>query len=205
MGKNNKGGNNNKGNNAPAASGDSSKILDNATAAMKRTVDIMTKDFGAVRTGKASPAMVEGIMVECYGGQQKLKDVAAITAPEPLLLVIQPWDQSIVNNVTKAILASNIGISPVSDGRVIRLPFPELSTERRAELTKTIKERSEDAKVEVRNVRRDSNEAIKKAQKTDITEDEAKSMTEKIQKLTDKMIEDIQKACDAKIGELERI
>ena len=204
MGKNNKGGNNNKGN-APAASGDSSKILDNATAAMKRTIDFMAKDFGAVRTGKASPAMVEGIMVECYGGQSKLKDVAAITAPEPLLLVIQPWDQSIVNNVTKAILASNIGISPVSDGRVIRLPVPELSTERRAELTKVIKKRAEDAKVEIRNIRRDSNEAIKKAQKTDITEDEAKQMTDKIQKLTDKTIEDIQKAADAKIGELERI
>ena len=204
MGKNNKGGNNNKGN-APAASGDSSKILDNATAAMKRTVDIMAKDFGAVRTGKASPAMVEGIMVECYGGQSKLKDVAAITAPEPLLLVIQPWDQSIVNNVTKAILASNIGISPVSDGRVIRLPVPELSTERRAELTKVIKKRAEDAKVEIRNIRRDSNEAIKKAQKTDITEDEAKQMTDKIQKLTDKTIEDIQKAADAKIKEVEQI
>ena len=204
MGKNNKGGNNNKGN-APAASGDSSKILDNATAAMKRTVDIMAKDFGAVRTGKASPAMVEGIMVECYGSQTKLKDVAAITAPEPLLLVIQPWDQSIVNNVTKAILASNIGISPVSDGRVIRLPVPELSTERRAELTKVIKKRAEDAKVEIRNLRRDSNEAIKKAQKTDITEDEAKQMTDKIQKLTDKTIEDIQKAADAKIKEVEQI
>ena len=205
MGKNNKGGNNNKGNNAPAASGDSSKILDNATAAMKRTMDFMAKDFGAVRTGKASPAMVEGIMVECYGGQSKLKDVAAITAPEPLLLVIQPWDQSIVNNVAKAIQASNIGITPASDGRVIRLPVPELSTERRAELTKVIKARAEAAKVEIRNVRRDSNEAIKKAQKTDITEDEAKQMTDKIQKLTDKTIEDIQKAADAKITELEQI
>ena len=205
MGKNNKGGNNNSKGGAPAAAGDSSKILDNATAAMKRTQEIMAKDFGAVRTGKASPAMVEGIMVECYGGQSKLKDVAAITAPEPLLLVIQPWDQSIVNNVNKAILASNIGISPVSDGRVIRLPVPELSTERRAELTKVIKKRAEDAKVEIRNIRRDSNEAIKKAQKTDITEDEAKQMTDKIQKLTDKTIEDIQKAADAKIGELERI
>ena len=205
MGKNNKGGNNNSKGGAPAPSGDSSKILDNATAAMKRTFDIMTKDFGAVRTGKASPAMVEGILVECYGGQSKLKDIAAITAPEPLLLVIQPWDQSIVNNVTKAILASNIGISPVSDGRVIRLPVPELSTERRAELTKVIKKRAEDAKVEIRNIRRDSNEAIKKAQKTDITEDEAKQMTDKIQKLTDKTIEDIQKAADAKIKEVEQI
>lgn len=207
MGKNNGkgGGNNGKGGAPAASSGDSSKILDNATAAMKRTLDVMVKDFAAVRTGKASPAMVEGILVECYGGQSKLKDVAAITAPESLLLVIQPWDQSIVKNVEKAILASNIGISPVSDGRVIRLPVPELSAERRSELTKLIKKRSEDAKVEVRNVRRDSNEAIKKAQKNDITEDEAKSMTEKIQKLTDKMIEDIQKAADAKIGELEKI
>ena len=104
------------------------------------------------------------------------------------------------------ILASNIGISPVSDGRVIRLPVPELSAERRAELTKVIKKRSEDAKVEIRNARRDSNEAIKKAQKaSEITEDEAKAMTDKVQKLTDKMVEEVQKATDAKIGELERI
>lgn len=206
MGKNNgKGGGNNGKGNAPAVSGDSSKILDNATAAMKRSLDVMVKDFAAVRTGKAYPAMVEGIVVECYGGQSKLKDVAAITAPESLLLVIQPWDQSIVKNVEKAILTSNLGISPVSDGRVIRLPVPELSAERRAELTKLIKKRSEDAKVEIRNVRRDSNDAIKKAQKTDITEDEAKNMTDKIQKLTDKMIEDVQKAADSKINELERI
>ena len=207
MGKNNnKGGNNNGGKGgAPAASGDSSKIIDNATAAMKRTLDVMAKDFAAVRTGKASPAIVEGIMVDCYGGQSKLKDIAAITAPEALMLVIQPWDQTIVKNVEKAIIGSTLGISPVSDGRVIRLPFPELSAERRAELTKTIKKRSEDAKVEVRNVRRDSNEAIKKAQKTDITEDEAKSMTDKIQKLTDKMIETVTKTTDAKIAEIERI
>ena len=205
MGKNNnKGGSNGKGNGAPAG-GDSGKIIDNATAAMKRSLDAMLKDFAAVRTGKASPAMVDGIIVECYGGQSKLKDVAAITAPEPLMLVIQPWDLSIVKNVEKAILSSNIGISPVSDGRIIRLPVPELSSERRAELTKLIKKRSEDAKVEIRNARRDSNDAIKKAQKSDITEDEAKNMTDKIQKLTDKMIEDVQKASDAKISELERI
>lgn len=209
MGKgNNKGGNSNKGNSSNGGAviaGDAAKLIDTATAAMKRTYDSMLKDFAAVRTGKASPAMVDGIMVECYGSTSKLKDIAAITAPESLLLVIQPWDQTIIKNIEKAILASNIGISPVSDGRVIRLPVPELSAERRAELTKVIKKRSEDAKVEIRNTRRDSNEAIKKAQKSDITEDEAKAMTEKVQKLTDKTIDDIQKATDAKIGELEKI
>jgi len=211
MGKNNnKGGNNkggsNKGNGGAAPSGDSGKIVETTTALMQRTIDAMQKDFAAVRTGKASPAMVDGIMVECYGTQTRLKDMAAITAPEALLLVIQPYDQSIVKNVEKAILASNLGISPVSDGRVIRLPVPELSSERRADLTKIIKKRSEDAKVEIRNARRDSNEAIKKAQKaSDITEDEAKAMTDKIQKLTDKMIDAVTAATDAKIAELERI
>ena len=204
MGKNNNKGDNGKGGNAP--SGDASKIIDNSTAAMQRSIDAMNKEFGAVRTGKASPAMVDGIMVECYGSQLRLRDVAAVTAPEPLLLVIQPFDQSIVKNVEKAILASNLGISPVSDGRVVRLPVPELSSERRAELTKVVKKRAEDAKVEIRNVRRDSNEAIKKAQKaSEITEDEAKNMTDKIQKLTDKMTETVQKAADAKIAEIERI
>lgn len=207
MGKNKQGGSKpNGGNNAQPASGAASKIIDNATALMQKSIDIMDKDFAAVRTGKASPAMVDGIMVECYGSQSKLKDVAAITAPESLLLVIQPWDQSIVKNVEKAILASNLGISPVSDGRVVRLPVPELSAERRAELTKIIKKRSEDAKVEIRNARRDSNEAIKKAQKaSEITEDEAKNMTDKIQKLTDKMIDAVTKASDTKIGDLEKI
>lgn len=211
MGKNKQGGNKNTGkapkggNNAQPAAVSADKIVDNATANMKRTLDVMEKDFAAVRTGKASPAMVDGIMVECYGSQSKLKDVAAITAPEPLMLVVQPWDQSIVKNVEKAIMASNIGINPISDGRIIRLPVPELSAERRAELTKLIKKRSEDAKVEIRNIRRDSNEAIKKAQKSDITEDEAKNMTDSIQKLTDRMIETVTKAVDAKIAELERI
>ena len=205
MGKNN---NNNKGGNqkgAPAAA-PAGNFVENAEVAMKKTLDFMAKDFGAVRTGKASPAMVEGVMVNCYGSQLKLKDVATITAPESLLLVIQPFDQSIVKDIEKAILASNVGISPVSDGRVIRLPVPELSAERRAELTKVIKKRSEDAKVEIRNARRDSNEAIKKAQKaSEITEDEAKAMTDKVQKLTDKMIDEVQKATDAKIGDLEKI
>ena len=205
MGKNNnnKGGNNQKGTPAAAPAGN---YVETAEATMKKTLDFMARDFGAVRTGKASPAMVEGIMVSCYGSQMKLKDVATITAPEALLLVIQPYDQGIVKDIEKGILASNIGISPVSDGRVIRLPVPELSAERRAELTKVIKKRSEDAKVEIRNARRDSNEAIKKAQKaSEITEDEAKAMTDKVQKLTDKMVEEVQKATDAKIGELERI
>ena len=189
MGKNNKGGNNNKGNNAPAASGDSSKILDNATAAMKRTVDVMAKDFGTVRTGKASPAMVEGIMVECYGSQTKLKDVAAITAPEPLLLVIQPWDQSLVKTIEKAIMESNLGIAPVSDGRVIRLPIPPLSQERRLALGKQVKTRAEEGRVAVRNIRRDANETAKKAQKaSEITEDELKDILDQIQKATDKAI-----------------
>ena len=185
---------------------DSGKIADTATAAMNQAVTFMVKDFASYRTGKASPAMVDGISVEYYGSQVRLKDMAAITAPEALLLVIQPYDQGAIKSIEKAILSSNLGISPVSDGRVIRLPVPELSSERRAELAKNIKKRAEDAKVQVRNVRRDANDAVKKFQKdSELTEDEAKALTDKIQKLTDQTTDKIQKAADDKIAELERV
>ncbi|MBR0459046.1 MAG: ribosome recycling factor [Victivallales bacterium] len=210
---------NKKGGSAPAAASaamaapaisynfnDSTKITETATAAMNQALAFMEKDFASFRTGKASPAMLDGVMVEAYGSQMRLKDMAAVTAPEPLLLVIRPFDINSIKNIEKAIIASNIGISPVSDGRVVRLPVPELSAERRAELSKNIKKRSEDAKIQVRNVRRDANDAIKKFEKdSSFTEDEADALTEKIQKLTDQTVDKIQKATDTKIAELEHI
>lgn len=178
-------------------------LLDDTKATMTKTISIMERDFGAVRTGKASPALVDGIMVEYYGSQTRLKDMASITAPEPRQLVIQPWDQKVIKNIEKAILASDLGISPVSDGRVVRLPIPELSEERRKDMTKVVRKRAEESRVEIRNARRDANEAVKKAQKaSDITEDDAKSMTDDIQKLTDKMIEQVNKILEAKEAEL---
>ena len=179
------------------------EIKDNATLAMENTVDALKKRFDSVRTGKASPALVEGIMVECYGGQSRLKDISAISAPEPRLLKIQPWDITVVNAIQKAIQASGIGITPVTDGKVIRLPIPELSEERRNEMTKQVKKFAEEARVEIRNARRDANEAIKVAKKnSEITEDEQKSQTEAIQKLTDKMIEKVDAVLDEKQKEL---
>lgn len=178
-------------------------IVEESKALMEKAIEAMKREFSAVRTGKASPALVEGIVVEYYGTQTKLKDIASITAPEPRMLVIQPWDQGAVKSIEKAILGSTLGISPVSDGRVIRLPIPELSEERRKDMTKLVRKRAEDGRVEVRNVRRDSNDALKKAQKNaEITEDQLKAMTEAVQKLTDKLVEQIDKLLKDKEAEL---
>ncbi len=178
-------------------------VIADTTQAMEKALSSMAQDFASVRTGKASPGLVEGIMVACYGTQSRMKDIAGITAPEPRLLVIQPWDPSIVKDIEKAIRASDLGISPISDGRIIRLPIPELSEERRKEMTKLVKKRSEDARIEIRNARRDANDIVKKAQKaSEITEDDLKSLTDEIQKLTDKMIEQVNKDLEAKEQEL---
>ncbi|MBP1582999.1 MAG: ribosome recycling factor [Victivallales bacterium] len=178
-------------------------IVNETKELMTMAIDIMKKDFAAVRTGKASPALVDGITVEYYGAQTRLKDLASITAPEPRLLVIQPWDAKVIKNIEKAIQASSLGISPVSDGRVVRLPIPELSEERRKDLTKLVRKRSEESRVEIRNARRDANDALKKAQKnSEITEDELKSLTDQIQKLTDKMVEQVNAVLADKEAEL---
>ncbi len=178
-------------------------IVEDTKATMQQALDIMQKAFGTVRTGKASPALAEGILVEYYGTQTRLKDIASITAPEPRMLVIQPWDQGAVKSIEKAIQGSDLGISPVSDGRIIRLPIPELSEERRKDMTKLVKKRAEECRIEIRNARRDANEAIKKAQKaSDITEDEQKTITDDVQKLTDKMIEQVNKLLENKEAEL---
>lgn len=179
------------------------EIQESAKLTMNNTVDALKRRFDSVRTGKASPALVEGVMVDYYGAQTRLKDIAAISAPEPRLLKIQPWDIGAVNAITKGIQASGLGITPVTDGKVIRLPIPELSEERRNEMTKQVKKFAEEARVEIRNARRDANEAIKEAKKkSEITEDEQKSQTEQIQKLTDKMIEKVDAVLAEKQQEL---
>ena len=175
-------------------------------ARMKRTEESLKNSFAAIRTGKASPALVDGIMVEYYGTQTKLNAIAGITAPEPRLLVIQPWDAGAVKAIEKAILASNLGITPMSDGRTIKLPIPELSQERRAAFCKQAKAETEEAKVGLRNVRRDGNDFVKKAQKDGImTEDEQKKAETDIQKLTDRYIGILDNALAAKEKELMTI
>ena len=172
-------------------------------ARMKRTEESLKNSFAAIRTGKASPSLVDGIMVEYYGTQTKLNAIAGITAPEPRLLVIQPWDAGAVKAIEKAILASNLGITPMSDGRTIKLPIPELSQERRVAFCKQAKAETEEAKVGLRNVRRDGNDFVKKAQKDGImTEDEQKKAETDIQKLTDRYIGILDAALAAKEKEL---
>lgn len=149
-------------------------------------------EFSSIHTGKASPTMVEGIMVDAYGSQMRLRDCAAISTPDARLIQVQPWDKSLVKAIEKAILVANIGINPAVDGTVIRLPLPDLSRERRQELVKVIHRLAEDGKVAVRNVRRDSLEQIKKQAKDGkLSEDEERRLEKEVQQLTDKHIKDI--------------
>ena len=183
-----------------------SDVFDSTEEKMMNAEEAMKNDLSAIRTGKASTALVENIMVEYYGTMTRLRDIAGLATPEARLITIQPWDQSAVKAVEKAILGSTLGISPVSDGKVIRLPIPPLSEERRATLAKQVKARLENAKVELRNARRDANEALKKAQKaSEITEDELKNDLEKIQKMTDSYIANLEKIAAEKEKELMTI
>ena len=183
-----------------------SEVFDVAEEKMMNAEEAMKNDLLAIRTGKASTALVENIMVEYYGTMTRLRDIAGLATPDARLITIQPWDQSAVKAVEKAILGSTLGISPVSDGKVIRLPIPPLSEERRIALTKQVKTRLESAKVELRNARRDANEALKKAQKaSEITEDELKTDLEKVQKLTDSYTENLEKLAADKEKELMTI
>ncbi len=162
-------------------------LMDHLEEEMMSTEEAMQRDFAAVRTGKASPGLVENLNVDYYGTPTRLKEIAGITVPEPRMLVIQPWDPSAIALIEKAINVSNIGISPVNDGRILRLPMPELSEERRNSLVKQVKLRSEDAKISIRNIRREGNDLAKKAQKkSEITEDDLKDMLKDIQDMTDK-------------------
>lgn len=164
-------------------------ILNDAQTRMKKTVDHTLHEFSTLHTGKASPAMVEGIMVEAYGGMQQLKACAAITTPDPRLIQVQPWDKSLTRAIEKALQQANIGINPIVDGNLIRLPFPDLSKERRLEFVKTAHRLAEEGRVHVRNVRRDVLEQVKKAK---LPEDESKRLEKEIQHVTDKAIKDIE-------------
>lgn len=182
------------------------ELMDYLEEHMMKTLDHMQSEFAGIRTGKASPALVENISIDYYGTPTKLRELAGITTPEPRLLVIQPWDPKSVGTIEKTLIASNLGISPVSDGRVIRLPIPELSEERRLQLAKQVKGMAEDSRVAIRNIRREGNEVAKKAQKnSEITEDDLKDMLNDIQELTDNYIKAVDDALDAKEKELMSI
>src|SRR5437870_2841085 len=181
---------------------DPDEILLDTEAAMEKGFEYMQHEFSAVRTGKASPALVENIDVEAYGASMKLKQLAVITAPEPRLLVIQPFDAATVRAIEKAINESKIGISPAVDGKIMRLRIPELSEERRKDLMKTIKHMAEEARVRVRQCRREAMDEAKKTQKAgEITEDDLEGVEKEIQNLTDKSVKKIDETVAKKEAE----
>ena len=168
---------------------------------MKKSIEILKKDFARIRTGRASATLLDGITVEYYGSPMPVNQVAAISIPDARMIMIQPWEKNILHPIEKAIQASDLGLNPINDGNVIRLPIPPLSEERRKELFKHCKKISEDNKVAIRNIRRDGNEQLKESEKSKkITQDELKKGQDEIQKLTDKYI----KAVDDLLGVKEK-
>ena len=165
------------------------EILLEAEEKMIKTEEVVVHEFTGVRTGKASPGLVENIIVDVYGSQMRVRELAGITTPEPRLLLIQPWDANTVHPIEKAIQKSNLGLNPAVDKKLIRIVLPELSQERRLEFGKIVRKMSEDGRVAIRHVRRDAIEKIKKDSKEGgITEDEAESAEKEVQKLTDQYI-----------------
>ncbi len=182
------------------------EILFTAEEGMEKALDFMKHEFSSVRTGKASPALVEGIDVDAYGSVMKLKQLALISTPEPRLLIIQPFDASTTKPIEKAINESKIGITPSVDGKHIRLPIPELSEERRKDLVKTIKTMAEETRVRIRAARRHAMDAAKKMQKDGgLTEDDLKSAETQIQKLTDKYVADVDSQVASKEADIMKI
>ena len=170
---------------------------------MQKSLDNLLAEFGGIRAGRANPHVLDKIKVDYYGTPTALQQVANINVPEPRMIQIQPWEASLVKEIEKAIMTSDLGINPTNDGKVIRLVFPELTEERRKEIAKDIKKKGESAKVAVRNIRRDANDAFKKLSKSaDISEDEIKELEDGVQKLTDKYIAKIDKAVDEKNKEI---
>lgn len=170
---------------------------------MKKSIDALANDYTTIRAGRANPHVLDKIMVDYYGTPSNIQSVANISVSEARTLVIQPWEASLIKEIEKAILVSDLGLTPNNDGKVIRLTFPELTEERRKELAKDIKKKGEDSKVAVRNIRRDANDFVKKQQKAnEISEDEQKDAETKIQKLTDDYVSKIDKMIEEKSKEI---
>ena len=169
---------------------------------MTKAIEHLEADFAAIRAGRANPHVLDKLRVDYYGTPTPIQQVGNVTVPEARIIQIAPWEKSLLKDIEKAILTSDIGINPTNDGNVIRLVFPELTEDRRKELVKDIKKKAEDAKVAVRNVRRDGNDAFKKLGKGEVSEDEIKSLEDELQKITDKYIKDIDTLVEAKTKEL---
>jgi len=178
-------------------------LVEDLTEKMNSGIDHFKKVLEGLRTGKASPALVQDIMVDAYGSKMKLRDIANINTPDARTINIQPYDKTIMKDIERAIIMADIGINPINDGQMIRLPMPELSEERRKDMVKLVKNAEEDHKIEVRNIRRDGNDFAKKSQKDgEITEDDLKLYLDDIQSLTNKKIDEIANLAVAKEKEL---
>jgi ribosome recycling factor len=177
--------------------------LNRAEASMRKGVEATVREFAGVRTGRASTALVQGIAVDYYGTPTPLHQVAAVATPETRLITIQPWDQSLVPAIEKAILKSDLGITPSNDGRIIRIAIPPLTEERRKELVRIVRRMTEEGRVAIRNIRRDANEKLKSLEKQkQVSEDDLKKATDSVQKLTDKYIKEIEMALASKEKEI---
>ncbi|MCF0133987.1 MAG: ribosome recycling factor [Blautia sp.] len=169
---------------------------------MKKTINSLESELMTIRAGRANPHILDKLTVDYYGTPTPFQQVANITVPEARMIQIQPWESSLIKGIEKAILASDLGLNPSNDGKIIRLVFPELTEERRKELVKDVKKKGEAAKVAIRNIRRDANDTFKKLAKQDVSEDEIKDLEQKIQKNTDKYIKDIEGIVDVKAKEI---
>ncbi|MFN2477214.1 MAG: ribosome recycling factor [Chthoniobacterales bacterium] len=182
------------------------EVLFEAEETMEKSVDYMVHEFAAVRTGKASPALVENVDVEAYGSMMKLKQLALISTPEPRLLVVQPFDASTIKDIEKALKESKVGITPLVDGKIIRLPVPELSEERRRDLVKSLKQMAEEARVRVRVNRRSAMDEAKKLQKSgELTEDGLRDVETEVQKLTDRFVKAIDDHFERKEADVMKV
>ena len=169
---------------------------------MVKATDHLAFDFSTIRAGRANPHVLDKIRVDYYGTPTPIQQVGNVTVPEPRMIQIAPWEKSLIKEIEKAIMTSDVGITPSNDGSVIRLVFPELTEERRKDLVKEVKKKGEEGKVAIRNIRRDGNDAFKKLAKTEVSEDEIKQLEDELQKLTDKFVKEIDKLVDEKSKEI---
>lgn len=185
------------------ANEDSQRILAEAASHMEKSVEALRRDLASLRTGRASPALVERIMVDYYGTPTPLHQLASISSPEPRLLLIQPWEKSLLPALERAILKSDLGLNPANDGRMLRLPIPPLTEERRHQLVKLMKRRLEEARVALRNIRREAMESLRGAEKEKVlSQDEARRAQEQLQKLTEAFITDAERLGQNKEAEI---
>lgn len=181
------------------------EIVSSAEENMKKSVDVVRKEFASLRAGRATPALLDKIVVSYYGTPTPLNQMANISVPEARMLVIQPWDKSATPEIERAILKSDVGITPSSDGTVIRLTIPQLTQERRTELVKVIKKKAEEGRVAIRNIRRDINDNLKAKQKEGVPEDDVKRAQDDLQKTTDKYIKEIDELVKLKEQEIMQV